>query len=122
MREETGEERRDERTRLRAEAFNRAADLNVTQIMERIGSLEVSVNNLQNNLMKSIMQVLEQQQETAANEAEAAKRLQLVEAWAVQQHAAGREQTIAGLAWGIIGLCAIAAFAIVWYGLTLIGG
>lgn len=35
---------------------------------------------------------------------------------------AGREQSVAGLAWGIAGLCLLAAFAILWYGAKLIGG
>ena len=107
-----------ERERTRAnEAFNRAADLNVTQIMERIGSLEVSVNKLQNNLMQSIVKVLTEQQEAAADRAEVLARTTMMER---SMH--GRDQAIAGLAWGIAALCIAAGLAVIWYGAKLIGG
>jgi hypothetical protein len=34
----------------------------------------------------------------------------------------GREQTIVGLAWGVVGLCCIALGAVIYYGAYLIGG
>ena len=114
-----------ERERTRAnEAFNRAADLNVTQIMERIGSLEVSVNKLQNNLMQSIVKVLTEQQEAAADRAEVMARTAMLEGrvHALQVDAQGRAQTIAGLAWGLAALCVVAGLAVIWYGAKLIGG
>lgn len=99
------------------ECFNRDADLNVTQIMERIGSMEISINNLQNNLMTSIIKFLNEQQEAAADKAELAARTTMIEV-----HMRAREQTIAGLAWGVAGLCFLAVFALLWYGAHLIGG
>jgi hypothetical protein len=131
--EETGEERRDERTRLRAEAFNRAADLNITQIMERIGGLEKSVTNMQNQITESVVRqvaqhvstILNQQQETAADELELLTRMSRLENIVMRRlgilpEATGREQSIAGLAWGIIALCAVIAGATIWYAVSLL--
>jgi hypothetical protein len=120
----------DERfARAQRDAFNRAADLNVTQIMERIGSLEVSVNNLQNNLMASIVKVLSEQQEAAADRAELQARLSQLEASTVavirqqnEQMLSGRDQTVTGLAWMLLSMIVLAVGYVVWGGIRLIGG
>jgi hypothetical protein len=102
-------------------AFNRAADLNVTQIMERIGSMEVSINNLQNNLMTSIVKFLHEQQEQAANDAETRARVAMLETHAVAL-TRERRRAAKALTWGMIALCLLAFAAIMQYGSHLIGG
>jgi hypothetical protein len=109
----------------RQQAFNRAADLNVTQIMERIGSVEVSVNNLQNNLMTSIIKFLHEQQEQAANDAETRARVSMLETHAVAQTRdfyVYMQRTRRALTWGIAALGLLAFAAIMQYGSHLIGG
>lgn len=103
-------------------AFNRAADLNVTQIMERIGSLEIAVNSMQNNVMVSVVKFLEDQQDQAAYEAEHSARLERLENEAVRAHYARREESSRAWTVGIIGLIIIAISVLLFFIAKQVGG